>query len=858
MTVLIAALYLPYTVSFDVLRRHIPEKKSTSQWQVPSPPLRQSSQDGSRTTIPSMMGVLSALHQPSPPITPPMSVETVDFFSQRLPVDIDAARKKLTQPQSTAATPPQSGIVPPRRPAVPTGTSIRSRRRSGVSDIVKFTSAPWSIEPTTQGNGGLRNAVTAVVGSGDLKEKKWIGTLGMPTDSLTERKEEISRSFRELDCEIVYVPDSDMDGHYIQYCKQILWPTFHYQIPDNPKNKAYEDHSWGNYVAVNRAFADLMVEQFVEGDVIWVHDYHLLLVPAMVRERLPHATVGFFMHVAFPSSEVFRCLPVRKELLEGMLGANVIGFQTADYARHFLQTCNRLLGVEADAEGIYLEDRFVQVVNDPIGIDPEYLRQRLCSVEVQEWIRLLKGRYEGKRVLVARDKLDHIRGIRHKFLAFETFLKKHPEMKDVVLIQVALSTTEQNELGSSVSDLVTRINSNHTLGHQPLIFLHQDISFAQYLALLTIADALVVTSLREGMNLTSHEFVYCQQEHWGSLVLSEFTGTAPLFDPSAISVNPWDSQSTAAAIYKALTMPMDERKERWKHMYEDVTRHTSLQWWNFFLQTLREHSQHEEQRERHLIPRLSVDKISDAYKSASRRIFIIDYEGTLANWGSANSIIQTSPQRVIDVLTDLVSDSRNTVYVMSGITPNEMERLFRRVPMLGFIAESGCFIRYYGEPNFTSLVDEADNKWKETVAPILEYYAERTTGTRIEEKNCSFTFHYEAAEDQAHAAWQAGECANHVNDACASLRVHAVPLESALLVEHLDYTKVRAVRRIFEHEEWDFVFVAGNERSDEEVFRLALEISGEAVRVSVGERMFDCAQYMVQGPTGEFLSFRRS
>lgn len=211
---------------------------------------------------------------------------------------------------------------------------------------------------------------------------------------------------------------------------------FHYQIPDNPKSKAYEDHSWAYYVKVNQAFADRIISNWKRGDIVWVHDYHLLLVPAMIREKIPDAQIGFFMHVAFPSSEVFRCLGMRIQLLEGMLGANLIGFQTQEYCLHFLSTCNRLLCIEATTEGVELADRFVNVATFPIGIDPNSLNANRNNPEMLKWLQRIRIKYGDKKLIVARDKLDHVRGVRQKLLAYELFLNKYPHLKEKVCFQI--------------------------------------------------------------------------------------------------------------------------------------------------------------------------------------------------------------------------------------------------------------------------------------------------------------------------------------------------------------------------------------------------------------------------------------
>jgi trehalose 6-phosphate synthase/phosphatase len=394
------------------------------------------------------------------------------------------------------------------------------------------------------------------------------------------------------------------------------------------------------------------VKNWKRGDIIWIHDYHLLLVPSMIRKKIPDAKIGFFLHVAFPSSEVFRCLAVRKELLEGMLGANLIGFQIPEYARHFLQTCSRLLCVEATNDGVQLEDRLVDVISLAIGLDPVALDMNREDATVAEWLTVMQERYRGKKLIVARDKLDHVRGVRPKLLAYELFLNKYPEWRDrVVMIQVVTSTTEQAELDATVSDIVTRVNSSWAnLAYQPLVYLKQDISYPQYLALLTVADALMIASQREGMNLTSHEYIFCQDgrfeghNRYGSLILSEFTGSASVFGGNELSVNPWDFRQCAEAIKAALEMKDPEKERRWNALYKAVIDHTAEHWFTTFVERLEKVYIEQNRRMTASVPRLSANTLCQRYKASNRRLFIIDYEGTLASWGSPSSIILTSPQ----------------------------------------------------------------------------------------------------------------------------------------------------------------------------------------------------------------------
>ncbi|KAJ5728662.1 uncharacterized protein N7483_003170 [Penicillium malachiteum] len=797
---------------------------------------------------------------------------------------------QLTQPKAKTLLSPSPSILKhqdpislikettlPKIPEVAAHVNpyVGLKKHGLISRKMSFSRAEWTIQTAEQGNGGLRNAVRSSKDAGYLEEMVWVGTLGMPTDVLADptRNDIAERLELEYDSLTVFVNDGDFDGHYNHFCKTILWPVFHYQIPDNPKSKAYEDHSWVYYVKLNQAFADRIAKHWKRGDSVWIQDYHLLLVPAMLRKLIPDAEIGFFLHIAFPSSEVFKCLAPRKELLEGILGANLIGFQTSEYCRHFLQTCSRILCVEATTEGIQMEDRFINVGTFPIGIDPTSWDKRRRTEDVEQWVDIIFERYQGKRLIVSRDKIDSVRGIRQKLLSYELFLNTYPEWADkVVLIQVATSTTEQPELEATISDIAMRINSNHsTLAHQPLVFLKQDLAFSQYLALITVADALMITSLREGMNLTSHEFVYCQdgsygEKKYGSLILSEFTGSASVFGNHALLVNPWDYRQCCEAIHTALTRDETERKRVWEELHRAVLQNSTANWVKSFNETLKRVWDEQSAREIMAVPRLSVPRLVERYRQSKRRLMIVDYEGTLASWGSPRSIILTTPQRAITTLTELTDDPANVVYVMSSRMPEEMERLFRQVNNLGLISENGCFVREPQSDEWTWLANKAHiQTWKKSVSNILAYFKDRTEGSWVEERHCSLVFHYGSAEDRPGAARLAAECADHINDACSSYGVHAIPVEGALIVETVSTTKASAAELVWrwcleaseKHEtvKPDFLLVIGDNREDEPVFRWANKLQKAkgveyAMTVTLGSRSTEAKATLTQGVTG--------
>ncbi|KAI0013154.1 glycosyltransferase family 20 protein [Xylariaceae sp. FL0662B] len=896
MTVFIVSLFLPKTVYFKLPESPASERHRQRAY------LNSKQQRLPLDTRPSLF--------PHPANTPPQTPTEEDevaidelFINEdglhvhnvsddeeyRAPTDKESPKwgGRVNQPKSRAHTPPPASLLDHARTekAKELGRQgVRQPRvtRSDSHDWV-FAHANWRIVNADQGNGGLRNAAGAAQRGGDAGEYIWVGTLGMPTDALegTQQKEDIhDRLATEFNMLSVFCSDKDFDGHYLHFCKQILWPVFHYQIPDNPKSKAYEDHSWQFYVNLNQAFADKIVKNWKRGDTVWVHDYHLLLVPGMIRKKLPDAKIGLFLHVAFPSSEVFRCLAVRKELLEGMLGANLIGFQIHEYARHFLQTCSRILAVEATPEGVQLEDRFVNVMDRAIGIDPANIDAHRQDEEVLRWIDIMRERYKDKKIIVARDKLDHVRGVRQKLLSYELFLNKNPSWRDkVVLIQVALSTSERTDLDAAVGDIVTRVNSNWAnLAYQPLVYLKQDIPYPQYLALLSIADALMITSQREGMNLTSHEFIFCQDGKYsdakhGSLILSEFTGTASLFGNKELSVNPWSYRQCSDAIKRAIEMSEEEKAARWKSLREIISHHTGGHWFKSFLTSLDQVYEEQHRHDQMSVPRLNLTNLSQRYSRSQNRLFILDLEGTLIPYGPMNEIIPMNPQRSARILNDLLEDPRNTVFVMSGRTPEELDRLFRLVPNLGLIAENGCFVKNSMKGSWIEMADrQRIEAWKESVKPILQYYLERTPGSEIEDRNCSLMFHYKHADDYANAERQANDWTGHINESCEKERVHAFQLDGCVAVEPLDWTKETAATQVFEgmkkdavasqKNPIDFLLVIGDGREDEKVFKWAntLNDSGEVkdvVTVSLGSRNTEATCTLTQGVNGVLVTLQK-
>lgn len=652
------------------------------------------------------------------------------------------------------------------------GYSNTARTRSALLRGSKniFGRVPWKIVASGKGNGGLKNAITTAAAEKTIPEPvKWIGTMGIPTDSvpgnvLKDVSNELSSNYNSV---AIISDDITFKGAYKNFCKQILWPTLHYQIPDNPKSKAFEDHSWNYYQDLNQSFADKIVETYNDGDIIWIHDYHLMLVPGMVRQKIPDAKIGFFLHVSFPSSEVFRCFAQRESILNGIVGANYVGFQTEEYARHFLQTANRLLMTDVDAKTLKYRGRVIEVGSAPIGIDAFILESELRSEQVQNWRQLIRGRWAGKKLIIGRDQFDRIRGLRKKLLAYERFLRANPDyVSRVVLIQICLGSDKDPDLEREIMIVVDRINalSPDISVSQPVVFLHQDLEFAQYLALNCEADMFLITTMREGMNLTCHEFIVCSREKNAPLLLSEFTGSASTMKDGAFLINPWDTKQIAQDIKTALDLSPEEKRRRWKELYKSIMRNDSDFWIKHSLSEI--NTSWDFNQERSTVFNLSLDSLLSSYKSSKKRVFIL-------------KLSEPPTARIISILSDL--SATNIVYAFSSFSRNMMERLYTRTPNVGLVAENGAFVRLNG--HWFNIVE--DNSWKDDVIKVIEDKVERLPGSYYKAGESLVRFHAENAEDQDRVSGVVGEAITHINTLFGDRGIHAYLHKNIVFVQQV-------------------------------------------------------------------------
>ncbi|QDS78182.1 hypothetical protein FKW77_005455 [Venturia effusa] len=427
------------------------------------------------------------------------------------------------------------------------------------------------------GLSGLKNDVTF----------EWYGWPGLeiPVDEVGDLKTKLKDEYNAVP---IMLDDELADRHYNGFSNSILWPLFHY----HPGEITFDESAWEAYTEANRLFAKAIAKDVQDNDLVWVHDYHLMLLPAMLREELgdtrKNVKIGFFLHTPFPSSEIYRILPVRNEILLGVLHCDLIGFHTYDYARHFLSSCSRILGLATTPNGVEYKGKVVTVGAFPIGIDPEKFAEGLKKPKVIERIETLKRKFQGVKLIVGVDRLDYIKGVPQKLHALEVFLTEHPDwIGRVVLVQVAVPSRgdveEYQNLRSVVNELVGRINGKFgTIEFMPIHFMHKSVSFDELVALYAVSDVCLVSSTRDGMNLVSYEYIATQAERHGVMILSEFTGAAQSLNGSLI-VNPWNTEEMAEALHEAVTMGDEQRKINYEKLARYVNKYTSSWWGQTFV-----------------------------------------------------------------------------------------------------------------------------------------------------------------------------------------------------------------------------------------------------------------------------------
>ena len=679
-------------------------------------------------------------------------------------------------------------------------------------------------------SGGLATGLASVHQDGD---SVWIGWPGHSETLSPDEEASLARQYQELKVVPVDLSAEEVERYYEGLCNGVLWPVFHYLIDQLP----LEVQGFELYESVNRRFADAVIARHRPGDLVWIHDYQLMLVPQMIREALPDARIGYFHHIPFPASDVFRTLPFRDQILHGLLGADLIGFHTAEYVRHFGSAVLRRLGVSTDVDRLRWDGRTVQVGAFPMGVGAAEIDRLARSPEIAAEAASVRGgdAHAAVRLLVGIDRLDYTKGIPRRLLAFERFLRDHPELRERVrLIQVAVPSRTKvgayQEFRDMVDTLIGRIHGAFaTPTWVPIHYIFRSLPQQEVVALYRAADVMLVTPLRDGMNLVAKEFVASRTDEDGVLVLSEFAGAASEL-AEAIHVNPYDVPGLADAYYRALEMSPAERRTRMRALRRRVMRFDVQRWSRLFLDTLgRERGEGIGADNGQRLSRSWIRDLVSRMRDARPLVLVLHYDGTLMPYTATPELAHPDPQ-LLSLLEALAARREVEVHVMSGRQRGEIERWLGHLP-LHLHAEHGLWVRPRGEGGRETV--EVETAWKDRVLPILLDYADRTPGTSVEEKPAGLVWHYRNA-DPEFGAVQANEMRQHLTEILSNAPVEIAPTHKMIELRPHGVNKGRSVASLVERAAGGLLVVIGDATSDEEMFA-ALPPEGVAIRVGRGD-----------------------
>jgi trehalose 6-phosphate synthase/phosphatase len=687
----------------------------------------------------------------------------------------------------------------------------------------------WVGEPSA---GGLATAVGPVVQrTGGL----WLGWPGEGPDRADPRRQEaLDRWKRENGFVAVDLPRRLATRFYQGYPNQALWPLFHHF----PSLLEFNPESWAAYVEANERFRDAVLEHLRPGDLVWVHDYHLMLLPRLLREAVPDVAVGFFLHIPFPASEVVRILPRRDDILIGVLGADCVAFQTHQHLSHFRSSVLRVLGLSSTMDRVFLEGRTVQLESRPIGIAPESFVGLLESNRaVHVALRKLRRRFKGRRLLLSVDRLDYTKGIPERLRAYRRLLGRAPHLREaVVLVQIAVPSRERipryRELKEQVDRLVGEIDGQFgTPEWTPVVYIHRSVPRADLVALYAASDLGWVTPLRDGMNLVAKEYVACQKGAAGVLVLSEFAGAAAEMG-EAVIVNPYDEEQTAIAIERALALPVERRRERMAALHHRVTRNNAFAWAERSIDDLRHAARSRLHAGSGVPGRLPVGETTADFRACRHGVLLLAYDGTLVPLTSPPSEA-VPPADLVSLLLRLRGAGRHRVAIVSGRSRLDLERWFGEVEGLWLAAEHGAVLRPPTGREWSAIRPSPPEDWKAQVLPVLEHFVDRTPGSFIEAKEYSLVWHF-SMSDPEFGEWLANELVASLDELLAETELRALRAHKAVEVKFVWASKGEIVRHLEAVGPVpDFRLALGDDQTDEDLFAV-MPPDAWTIRVGAG------------------------
>lgn len=685
-----------------------------------------------------------------------------------------------------------------------------------------------------QSAGGLVSGISAYLDLDSASTKQriehlWVGWPGMTVEE--NDRQELSR---HLESEFKYIPiflsNEEMDLFYHGFCNKTIWPLFHYF----PSFTAYDENYWQGYQKVNEIFCENLLKIIKPNDLVWIHDYHLMLLPQMLRKKSDSVAIGFFLHIPFPSFEIYRTLPNiwRREIIEGLLGADLIGFHTHEYTQNFLRTTLRLLGIEHNIGQMFVGNRMVKAATFPMGIEYNKYSEAVFHQRAQNEKKDLRGRFQNQRIILSIDRLDYTKGILNRLLGFEEFLTRNPQWhKQVVLAMVVvpsrIGVEHYQKMKRQIDELIGKINGRFgTFEWTPILYQYRFLSLDSLVALYSESDVALITPLRDGMNLIAKEYIAARTDQTGVLILSEMAGAAKELG-EAIIINPYNVEEIALALKTALEIPPDEQKRRISLMQKRLQRYDVVRWADEFIQEVVSVRDSQSQFEARLLRRHIGSKLVAEFRHASSKIIFLDYDGTLVPFASDPARVKpdASLERILD---SLCRQPGTTVALISGRDRETMEQWFGRFSMI-LVAEHGAWLKEPGKEwlKIRPLAEE----WIPRIQPILEIYSDRVPGSFIERKEFSVAWHYRNA-DPEQASMSAKELLDDLVHLTANIDVQVIPGNRVIEVRNAGVNKGVAAKDILSRHPYNFIMAVGDDWTDEDLFRVLPE-NAYSIRVGV-------------------------
>ncbi|HXS37771.1 MAG TPA: bifunctional alpha,alpha-trehalose-phosphate synthase (UDP-forming)/trehalose-phosphatase [Flavipsychrobacter sp.] len=653
----------------------------------------------------------------------------------------------------------------------------------------------------------------------------WIGWPGGIVEE--KNKEKVINDLQQQNLFPVFLSKQEINDYYEGFSNETLWPLFHYF----PTYSTYNPQHWDIYRDVNQKFADTILKFATKDDIIWIHDYQLMLLPEMVRKVIPEVSIGFFQHIPFPSYEIFRMIPWRQELLNGVLGADVIGFHTYDDVRHFLSATNRILNTNGVANELMINDRIIAVDAFPISIDYKKYNQLAESSNTRRNERKLKQLINHNKLIISIDRLDYSKGIIPRLQAYDLLLQRHPELRGkITLIQLVVPSRDNvpqyKELKEEMNRMISDINGRYsTFSWQPIQHFYRSFPIHLLSALYKTADVALVTPMRDGMNLVSKEYVASRIDQKGVLVLSEMAGAARELS-DAIMVNPNDIWDFAEKIYTSLNMPEDEQKRRMITMQQTVSKFDIFNWVNNFMDKLTEIKMKQQNMLTRIISSSIRQKISIRYYYGMKRLIFLDYDGTLVPF--QKQVDAAVPdEELLHLLTLLSSDPHNKIVITSGRDYHTLDAWLGHIPV-DMIAEHGAWYKEQGKI-WRSRRDLSD-EWKQEIYSALDVYARRTPGAFIEEKSYSLVWHYRKAEAGL-GRLRAHELMEDIRHVVTDRGLQMLQGDKVIEIKNMAINKGKAAKRWLEKDNYDFTMAIGDDHTDEDTFKA---MPDDAITIKVG------------------------